>query len=488
MGALKEHHLHDVWRRQSFPSDALLSADGQPLVVLNPGSPNHDGGPDFRNAKVRIAGTLYHGDIEIHLHVAEWLRHGHQNDPAYNRVILHVVLEGDPLQYPTVVQSGRKVTTLVIGSLVPRDETRQRSGESGRFDRQHLACASLNQDVSASVLQAWIQHLARMRLELKVRRFEERLRELAFESQLRLREDSVGYGVEDDADRRMMLTSKDLSARIHWDQVLYEGIMDGLGYAKNRAPFVRLAQALSLERIRALGVSGDPLKIEALMFGVAGLLPHVKDLKESASKDHVRVLRRTWRELRSFLSCDRLQKVDWQFFPTRPSNFPTVRIATAARIVHTILMHDMFRRLVNILKESDSTAGILSGWLSLLSTTPEPFWRSHFRFDVPSISHTGSLGRSRALDIIANTFIPLSLLYARVFHDGPVRSRTLEIYDRFPRPGPNSIVRHMEAELLRGRIPAESLAAQQGALHLWSTYCREDRCRECDIGKLVFKA
>lgn len=36
------------------------------MEVIDPGLPNHDAGPDFFNAKVKINGTLWVGNVEIH--------------------------------------------------------------------------------------------------------------------------------------------------------------------------------------------------------------------------------------------------------------------------------------------------------------------------------------------------------------------------------------------------------------------------------------
>ena len=52
-------------------------------------------GPDFSCGIVEIDDLVFYGSIEIHVKSSDWYRHQHQNDSAYNNVILHVVYEYD---------------------------------------------------------------------------------------------------------------------------------------------------------------------------------------------------------------------------------------------------------------------------------------------------------------------------------------------------------------------------------------------------------
>ena len=92
---MMERLLHYVWKHKILPLKPLSTADGQELEVIDPGLHNHDQGPDFFNAKIRLGGTLWAGNVEVHLRSSDWYRHGHESDPAYNSVVLHVVGEID---------------------------------------------------------------------------------------------------------------------------------------------------------------------------------------------------------------------------------------------------------------------------------------------------------------------------------------------------------------------------------------------------------
>ena len=73
-----------------LPLRELTTTDGYAVEVIDPGLHNRHAGPDFFNAKVRINGTLWVGNVEIHEKSTDWYAHGHHHDKAYNNVILHV--------------------------------------------------------------------------------------------------------------------------------------------------------------------------------------------------------------------------------------------------------------------------------------------------------------------------------------------------------------------------------------------------------------
>ena len=82
--------MHYVWKHKLFPLRELETSDGQTVEVIDPGLHNHNAGPDFFNAKVRIGRTLWVGNVEIHDKSSDWYLHGHDKDQRYDNVILHV--------------------------------------------------------------------------------------------------------------------------------------------------------------------------------------------------------------------------------------------------------------------------------------------------------------------------------------------------------------------------------------------------------------
>ena len=87
-----ERLLAHVWETQAFAAVSLRAIDGQAVEILWRGRKNLDAGPDFLDALIRIGGRLRDGDVELHVRSSDWRAHGHERDPHYARVILHVVI------------------------------------------------------------------------------------------------------------------------------------------------------------------------------------------------------------------------------------------------------------------------------------------------------------------------------------------------------------------------------------------------------------
>ena len=351
---IHERFLRHIWNRQLLRSTELHTTDGRQVVVEDPGILNRDSGPDVRRARIRIGDTLYSGDVEIHRTVGEWLLHHHHADPAYNSVILHVLLQRPMPDERSVTRSGRELPMLVLGDFLA-DTLRIVWQEAILEERNHrraaIPCYQQNHDVPLSVMEPWLDHVAAERLEIKMRRFEERLRDLAVRRKLSVQETPRTWGEPPDEDTPDSippplpeLTRPDLSHRELWDQLLYEGILEGLGYSKNRMPFIRLSQHLTLEFLRSL--NADTMQTEALLFGVAGLLPSREAALTDDAASYAALLRTTWEALSPHYRGDRLSSSDWILSPTRPANTPVLRLVAARDIVRKILRLDLFRSLI----------------------------------------------------------------------------------------------------------------------------------------------
>ena len=107
-----EYLLHYTWKHRLFPLKELVTTDGQTVEVIDPGLQNKDAGPDFFNAKVKIGGTLWAGNVEIHTHADDWYLHGHQSNRAYDNVVLHVVEVAN--EHLVTHTAGRAIPTLIL--------------------------------------------------------------------------------------------------------------------------------------------------------------------------------------------------------------------------------------------------------------------------------------------------------------------------------------------------------------------------------------
>ncbi|MCX6132496.1 MAG: DUF2851 family protein [Ignavibacteriales bacterium] len=493
---IHERFLRHIWSRQYLNHFALRTTDNQTIQVFRSGRMNADGGPDFRDAVIQIGETTFHGDVEFHRTIADWQLHRHFEDPRYNKVILHVVFERGSGPVTTRVASGRSIPTLLLEPHL--NESIRTLWHKTILDEQllrkkTLPCSDLNHDVDTALLSRWIKRLAVERLELKLRRFDERLKELA---QLRLLavHDSHGqhgpWRVQGDPDDlpppHWELTHTQLAPRDFWDQLLYEGFMECLGYSKNQEPFVRLARAVTLRVIRSHRVESNEEALQALLFGAAGLLPKLKTVKDVESRKFARRLSHEWRVQKTLYRGSILHAADWQLFPTRPVNFPTLRIAAATPLIRAILCDDLFRRIIENLKTTNTGGLEVRALRKLLAITPLPYWTHHYRFDQAISKPVHPFGLERTDAAIANVVIPLALLYARIFKDRLVREGALRLFESMPPAAENSVTRFMESQLLRGRVVLRSVSTQQGVIQLYKCYCSEERCVECDVGAVVF--
>jgi hypothetical protein len=440
-----------------------------------------DGGPDFRQASIRIGGTLYRGDVEIHVDAASWYGHRHDTDPHYNGVILHVALKADTREART--SSNRSIPLLLLSDVPGFPHLRRRpsaDGRGGSPGRNGLPCRGWSSSLRPEILRGWVRRLSRERLKGKIMRFNARLHALALESQ------AARYG-----NAGAPLTWKELAVREIWDQLLFEAVAECLGYGKNRRPMVELARALRLSILRTRGL-GNRHAMEALLLGAAGLLPGPGELPLKEARAYVKSLRREWGEFKKGYRGPILHEAEWLFFRLRPANFPTARLAALAALLPS-LPGEGFWKVVQLMRQESAGPGELQRrLLDILVCHPDGFWRTHLHlraagpggapepglFDPHPMG--AALGRERALDIIVNALIPLLLLYARLFEDSLVSRRALRLYGRLPLLLENSVTARMRSSL--PSIPVLRALDQQGMLQLYHAYCARGRCSACAIG------
>lgn len=488
--AIHERFLRHIWSKKYLTAE-LFTTDGKRLDIRNPGRLNTLAGPDFLDARILIDGTLYRGDVEIHRTVFEWLQHKHQDDPRYNRVILHVVLEAEKNEEQTLTHSGRTVPVLVLSRhlSLPLRNIWEKAILDERKERSVLShCAVRSKELSPHLFEEWVSHLALERLELKLRRFNERLQELAFERKNRLCDHKALYQLlpsEDELQNippaRYSLTKHDVSQKELWEQLLYEGWMEALGYAHNREAFLRLARALPLQMLREHLLRDTAFPLTAMLFGVAGLLPESPDGNDEEARMLVETLRAQWTKIRSTYRGDCLSRTDWVFFPTRPVNFPQRRLIAAEQLIRRMCSEDVFRGIIQNFKESSNSTDLQVELRKIFSVEVPSFWKQRYTFFQRSPKPLPALGNTRVHEIVVNVVLPVALLYARLFKESVIRQSVIALYKTLPARENNSILRVMKKEVLRATISLDSVCKQQGVIQLYKYYCMEKRCAECRL-------
>jgi len=285
-----ERLLQAVWQHQRVLRDRLSTLDGRPVRVLHPGFQSLEGGPDFRCATVQF-GDLppQSGDVEVDLRSSGWRAHGHDRNPAFKQVMLHVVWESErPAAGGPPVVALRQVLDAPLGelSLWLGGETLQGLPEEFRGQ-----CSAPLRELDAAQQLELLHQAAQVRLLSKAAQFQARARQAG------------------------------------WEQSLWEGLFRALGYKHNVWPMQRLAEL----RPRWSAQPAEPLALQARLFGLSGLLPVELTRSESAADHYLRrVWDQWWRERDEFSDC-LLPRSLWRLHGQRPANHPQRRLALAAR-------------------------------------------------------------------------------------------------------------------------------------------------------------
>ncbi|RME00910.1 MAG: DUF2851 family protein, partial [Calditrichaeota bacterium] len=264
---LSEADLHSFWKSSRYFSRPLQTYDGKPLEIVRRGRHNLDSGPDFKNATLRIQGRLMQGDVEIHLQARDWVHHGHHRDPAYNHVILHVSLDAIPPPQKIYRENGLDVDQL----LVPETAiVQEKNAEAMSLSELPLLECPLGKQSPAKI-NATVQKAGGMRFQQK------------------------------------MLSYREQLVSVSWDQLLYTGLCEGLGYAKNQKPFRKLAEKVPIDllfsELREVGKEDAELRISSILFGAAGLLqaPDAGGGMDAEIKNYLLPRQHLWRNLRHVL-------------------------------------------------------------------------------------------------------------------------------------------------------------------------------------------
>ncbi|MFB6249798.1 MAG: DUF2851 family protein [Salinibacter sp.] len=429
--------IQDLWRTQRFDAEGLSTTEGAPVQVLDPGRPNPDAGPDFRNAHVRIGSMDWRGDVEIHRASRGWIDHGHDTDPRYDSVVLHVTLQADMWTGALPREDASTVPEIV---LYPRLDTPLREllhAFHTRADEDTLPCAPRWDEVPESTTRSWIAELARNRMTAKRDRLA-------------------------DGDRP-------LAAR------LQERLFAGLGYAKNDDPMETLARRLPPRLVRSVD---HPRDREALHLGVAGLLPAPDDLLDAdrATADYAMDLRDRFRRLQVRLDRPVMDATQWAFFRLRPNNFPPLRIAQAAAwYADGALLADAPLPTLRTALTADAPASALR---DALAARPPAFWRTHYHLEKSAAEHDPSLGPSRRRVLIVNAVVPILLLDAERRGDSAQADTTLDVLRSLP-PPTDSVTRRFGAL----GLDAQSAFEAQGLHQLYREYCSTGGCLQCAVGQ-----
>ncbi|MBI4811410.1 MAG: DUF2851 family protein, partial [Ignavibacteriales bacterium] len=198
---------------------------------------------------------------------------------------------------------------------------------------------------------------------------------------------------------------------------------------------------------------------------------------------------RLWKQHKTEFHNEVMNGSVWQFFRLRPDNFPTIRIAGAAKLIQRFIQDSVLKTIVQILKATDlKSQDKYSSIIQLFIVPIDGFWSTHYRFGERSQTiRTKLIGKSRADEIVLNAVIPIALLYARIFKDKDIRQEILSLYEHCPLSSENTITRTISHQFLKEKMQLDTVLLQQGAIQLYKFYCTEERCGDCEVGKAIHR-
>lgn len=444
---LNESFISRIWTNEQYYK-GLKTTGGKHVKIINFGIPNVDSGADFKDALVQIDDVLYSGDIEIHRSFKDWDSHNHKTDPKYNKVILHVVFWGDK-NSASSSESKRVIPTVVLSEFLSKSiHDIWKDIINNPSPKFKLPCFGQNHVAGAELKKDWITDVGMLRLNYRAERLYSRITHL---------ENDLHYDSKKDA----------------WEKVLFEYVLEALGFSKNKSQFLTLAKSIDIRKLKKY--SEVLSHIEAVLFGTAGFLSNDSD------NDYYISLSAAWKSLQPKLKFETMHRSEWHFFRLRPSNFPTLRIAYASAFLREILKEDLLKRVVFCFKNSTNAFRDLT--TIFLSIETSNFWKHNYDFNKQSKNEFAAIGKDRVSDIIINVVIPLLYSYSKVFSDEDLFIKVKKLYKTAKDTGTNSVLKVMKLQL---EYPSKTIAESQGLIHLHNFFCVHGNCGECKIGEKVF--
>jgi Protein of unknown function (DUF2851) len=417
---MTERLLQYIWQFQYFNYSDLRTDEGEALQIMHPGSLNSNQGPDFSDAKIKINTTIWAGSIELHINTSDWKNHKHSSDKNYKNVVLHVVWQHD-------INLNLPCSTLVLEDKVPK-LLLSKYDELMNAD-SFIPCEKHIQQINSLTWQSWKERLLIERLEQKT--------QLIFD---------------------YLQNNKN-----HWEETFWWLLARNFGVKLNSVAFEKIAQSVSVNILAKH--KGQIHQVEALLFGQAGLLEGV------FTEDYPTLLQKEYLFLKKKYN---LQKVEASmiFLRMRPSNFPTIRLAQLAMLVHNSL------HLFSKIKESSDIKNIKQ----LLEVTANDYWHYHYVFDEATAFKKKKLGEQMIDNILINTVVPVLFAYGHYHGENSFKDKALQWLEEIEAEK-NSITKGFISLQVENKTGFDS----QALIQLKNEYCNKKRCLDCSIGNKLMR-
>ena len=424
-----EQLLHYVWRHKMLPLGHLMTTDGREVEVIDPGLYNRrHAGPDFFNAKIRIGETLWVGNVEIHERASDWYRHGHDNDPHYDNVVLHVC---ETVDTDVLTNDHRPLPQMELA--VPQ-QVSDHYAELLRED-QYPPCYRIIPHLSALTIHSWLSALQTERLEQKTEAIRQRV------------EQCEGS----------------------WEAAYFMTLARNFGFGVNGDAFETWARHIPLGSV---GKHRDDLfQVEAIFMGQAGLLELAvvpeRYHEQALLEGYFTRLRNEYLYLAHKFGLQPMNAALWRFLRLRPENFRHIRIAQLGNLYYER------RAGLSQLVECQTVEQLKQ----LLQTQVTAYWENHYTFGSTSCKTDKRLSAASLNLLIINTAIPMLFAYGRHQSKEQLCDRAFDLLEQLKAEN-NHITRMWQ----QCGLEVTSAGDSQALIQLKKEYCDRRDCLRCRIG------
>lgn len=422
---INEEFLHFIWKFQLFDFSELQSTRQNTLTILKPGIHNHNAGPDFFNARVRIDDMLWCGDVELHVKSSDWYAHNHQLDINYETVILHVVYEND---VEVKSRSGETLFCLELKELIPEKYTNEY--DTLYHSISNLPCSYAIGTLDALFWECYSESLLIERLESKMARVQDIF----------------------------------LSVAKDYQECFYRLLAHALGLKINAEQMLSLAEntpLLLLQKHRP-----DRIKIEALLYGQSGLL------NRKYTGHYPKQLQSEYLFYSEKYKLQAISPHQWKFFRLRPRSFPSIRISYLADFI--LKSEPIFEKLFHFKN--------IKSILPFFNLKVSNYWKDYYTFDKKAKTSNKNLGKGTLGLLFINAVLPFCFFYARKKSDQEMMMRVLDSFKELKYED-NKIIRYYK----EAGVEVKSASKSQALTHLHQHYCIPRKCLNCRVFNQILK-
>lgn len=420
---MQEEFLHYIWQYKKFKILHLKTTQQEPLEIISGGMSNFHSGPDFFNGQLRIGGQLWAGNIEIHIKSSDWYLHNHEQDPAYDNVILHVVYEHDTEIFR---KDNSVIPTLELGHYIDKDTLKNYKALCSS-KHKWINCEEHFAEVPKFSMSNWLERLYFERLEEKAIIIENLLKQ----------------------------------SNNDWEAVLCKLLAKSFGSKVNGEALFHIVNSIDFSIIRKM--QSSTFSLEALFFGQAKLLDKV------SNETYYCKLQKEYQFLKQKFKLDHEGLIALRFFRLRPPNFPTIRLSQLANLYNK--QPNLFSKLMEI--------NSLKGFYELLEVTTSEFWNNHYTFDKASKHSVKKVSKPFIDLLLINTILPLKFCYVRQ-HKIDAKHSILDVITTIASEK-NTIITGFN----RLRPISVSAMQSQALIQLKTEYCDKNKCLNCVVGNTL---